>query len=276
MGFPRRPSLRSRFLCFLRNNHAVWPLAMDCFGAAIRAAGGWFSFARPKESHQRKGRPEATLRCAECPALLAVPGARLTRACGTQTQARLSPGPAAMLGAVYGTWVPSQNTSCFSPSPSRGGLGWGWGFNDGVIYPTREIPHPHPNLPPEGEGTSCSRILLCSQRYRPGSPLVQLSTAVILGRSARLFERSEFRARPKWRGAQGSPQGQTVGVSFLLNPFLWTSGNYPLKVCTPMKQWVTLLPYSNGYDRLVNRGRRVWGCINFTISSYGVAGSATL
>jgi len=49
------------------------------------------------------------------------------------------------------------------------------------------------------------------------------SIAAILGRSAQLFERSEFCARPKWREAQGSPQGQTVGVSFLLNPFLWTS-----------------------------------------------------
>ena len=56
-----------------------------------------------------------------------------------------------------------------------------------------------------------------------GSLSVQPSTAVILGRSARLFDRSEFRARPKWRGAQGSPQGQTVGTSFLLNTFLWIS-----------------------------------------------------
>ena len=63
----------------------------------------------------------------------------------------------------------------------------------------------------------------CCRRIAPGSLSVLPSTAVILGRSARLSERSEFRARPKWRGAQGSPQGQTVGVSFLLNTFLWTS-----------------------------------------------------
>ena len=45
-----------------------------------------------------------------------------------------------------------------------------------------------------------------------GSPSVPPSIAAILGRSAQLSERSEFCARPKWREAQGSPQGQTVGA----------------------------------------------------------------
>jgi hypothetical protein len=111
----------------------------------------------------------------------------------------------------------------FSPSLSRGGSGRGWGFNIKERAIVLDKPHPHPNLPPEGEGTFISGHCSAPEDPPLGPPRCSRAPQSFWGEARGCLSAASSARAQNYEECRVAHRAKASGCYFLLGPFFWTS-----------------------------------------------------